>query len=97
MTRRPVVAFVREVVTQWQHDRVLSHGAALAYYALFSLAPLLILVIAIVGLAFGRAAAEACYSDEWKAMVAAKYGVRPEIVYMAAPVTVDNVSHQILA
>ena len=44
-----------------------------------------------------RAAAEACYGEEWKAMVAAKYGVRPEIVYMAVPVTVDNVSHQILA
>ena len=44
-----------------------------------------------------RAAAEACYSDEWQAMVAAKYGVRPEIVYMHAPVTVDNMAHQILA
>jgi hypothetical protein len=44
-----------------------------------------------------RAAAEACYSDEWQAMVAAKYGVRPEIVYMHVPVTVDNVAHQILA
>jgi hypothetical protein len=30
-------------------------------------------------------------------MVAAKYGVRPEIVYMHVPVTVDNVAHQILA
>jgi len=27
----------------------------------------------------------------------ARNGVRPEIVYMAVPVTVDNVSHQILA
>ena len=44
-----------------------------------------------------RAAAEACYTDEWKATVAAKYGVRPEIVYMHVPVTVDNVAHQILA
>lgn len=44
-----------------------------------------------------RAAAEACYTDEWKAMVAAKYGARPEIVYMYVPVTVDNVAHAILA
>ncbi len=58
MKRPPLMDFVREVVTQWQEDRVLSQGAALAYYTLFSLAPLLVLVIAVVGLAFGRAAAE---------------------------------------
>jgi len=44
-----------------------------------------------------RAAAEACYTDEWKATVAAKYGARPEITYMHVPVTVDNVAHTILA
>ena len=51
-------AFLREVVGQWQADRALSHGAALAYYALFSMAPLLVLVIAVAGLALGRAAAQ---------------------------------------
>ena len=43
-----------------------------------------------------RAAAEACYTEEWKAMVASKYGTQPEILYMHIPVTVDNVTHQIL-
>ena len=33
-------------------------GAALAYYAVFSLAPLLVIIIAIAGLAFGEAAAQ---------------------------------------
>jgi len=33
-------------------------GAALAYYALFSIAPLLLLVIAVAGLVFGRDAAQ---------------------------------------
>jgi membrane protein len=55
---RSVIAFLREVVSQWQADRALSHGAALAYYALFSMAPLLVLVIAVAGLALGQAAAE---------------------------------------
>lgn len=53
-----ISAFLREVYTQWSADRALTHGAALAYYTLFSLAPLLVLVIAVAGLAFGRAAAE---------------------------------------
>lgn len=59
MNERPSVgAFLREVYAQWSEDRALTHGAALAYYTLFSLAPLLVLVIAIAGLAFGKAAAE---------------------------------------
>lgn len=33
-------------------------GAAIAYYAAFSLAPLLLLIIAVAGLAFGREAAQ---------------------------------------
>ena len=44
-----------------------------------------------------RADADACYTEEWKAMVADKYGARPEITYMNIPVTVDNVTHEILA
>jgi membrane protein len=51
-------SFLGEVLDKWRADRALSHGAALAYYALFSLAPLLVLVIAVAGLALGRAAAQ---------------------------------------
>ncbi|HTO08545.1 MAG TPA: YihY/virulence factor BrkB family protein [Myxococcota bacterium] len=51
-------AFVREVFDEWSKDDALSLGAALAYYTIFSMAPLLVLVIAIAGLVFGRAAAE---------------------------------------
>jgi len=54
----PVVALLREVLAQWRKDRALAHGAALAYYTLFSMAPLLVLVIAVAGLALGRAAAQ---------------------------------------
>ncbi len=42
----------------WMDDFAPSMGAALAYYTLFSLAPLLVLVIAIAGLAFGQDAAQ---------------------------------------
>ena len=38
-------------------------GAAIAYYTVFSLAPMLVIVIAIAGLAFGRQAAEGALFD----------------------------------
>jgi membrane protein len=43
----------------WMDDYAPSMGAALSYYTLFSLAPLLVLVIAIAGLVFGQDAAQA--------------------------------------
>ena len=41
----------------WLDDYAPSMGAALAYYTMFSLAPLLLIVIAIAGLVFGQDAA----------------------------------------
>jgi len=53
-----VFAFLREVIDEWQRDAALTLGAALAYYTMFAMAPLLVLVIAVAGLALGRAAAQ---------------------------------------
>ena len=58
MRLREIGDFAREVVGEWQRDNALSHGAALAYYTLFSLTPLLVLIIIIAGLVLGRAAAQ---------------------------------------
>jgi hypothetical protein len=42
-----------------------------------------------------KADAEACYTEEWKAMVTEKYGVAPYILYADVPVSVDNVLNTI--
>lgn len=46
-----------ETVNEWVNDRASRKGAALAFYTVFSLAPILILSIAIAGLFFGKEAA----------------------------------------
>jgi membrane protein len=48
----------------WIADRAPSMGAAMAYYMVFSLAPMLILVIAIAGLVFGQAAAQGAIVEQ---------------------------------
>jgi membrane protein len=48
----------RRSVSAWIEDYAPSMGAALAYYTLFSVAPLLVIVIAIAGLFFGAEAAQ---------------------------------------
>ena len=48
---------LKDTAAEWSRDEVPRLGAALAYYATFSLAPLLIIAVAISGLVFGREAA----------------------------------------
>src|SRR5690349_19601485 len=43
----------KQSVSSWSDDYAPSMGAALSYYTLFSIAPLLIIVIAVAGLFFG--------------------------------------------
>src|SRR5471032_3684290 len=48
---------IRKSGIAWIDDYAPSMGAALAYYTLFSIAPLLIIAIAVAGLFFGQEAA----------------------------------------
>lgn len=49
---------IRETATEWQADKISLWAAALAYYTTFSLAPLLVIAIAIAGAVFGQDAAQ---------------------------------------
>ena len=49
---------IKESFKGWQEDGALDLGAALAYYTIFSLAPLLLLVTAVAGLVWGREAVQ---------------------------------------
>ena len=51
-------SLINEVLKSWRQDRISSLAAALAYYTLFSLAPLLLICIAITGALFGEEAAQ---------------------------------------
>jgi len=55
---KTISRMVRQTALEWHRDNALRLSAALAYYTAFSIAPLLIIVISVVGLAFGRDATE---------------------------------------
>ncbi|HYG54605.1 MAG TPA: YihY/virulence factor BrkB family protein [Burkholderiales bacterium] len=52
-----MISLFKQALKAWSDDYVPSMGAALAYYTLFSIAPLLLIVIGVAGLVFGEAAA----------------------------------------
>jgi membrane protein len=55
---KALAAVVKDACFAWFADNAPSMGAALAFYALFSLAPVLIIAVAIAGFGFGKHAAE---------------------------------------
>ncbi len=67
-------SLVEQSVDAWLEDRAPSMGAALAYYTAFSLAPLLIIAIAVAGVMFGRDAAQAAVVSQLQGLLGAAGG-----------------------
>jgi membrane protein len=57
MNWRTIWSLLKETVDEWQRDKVSQMAAALAYYTLFSIAPLLVIAVAVAGAVFGQEAA----------------------------------------
>jgi membrane protein len=62
-------SMIRQTFSEWSNDKAGRLGAALSYYTVFSLAPLLLIVISIAGLAFGRAAAEGSIFNQLSGLI----------------------------
>ncbi|PSO83710.1 MAG: ribonuclease BN [Cyanobacteria bacterium QS_5_48_63] len=58
MNPTAILGLLRETITEWQADKASRLAAALAYYTVFSLAPLLIIAVATAGTIFGQEAAK---------------------------------------
>ena len=58
MTFQDVAGLIKATFSEWSEDKAERLAAALAYYSVIALAPLVVIVIAIAGLVFGRDAAQ---------------------------------------
>jgi membrane protein len=61
---RDLPGMLKAAFADWKDDNAPRLGAALAYYTIFSLAPLLLIAVAIAGLVFGREAAQGRVVEE---------------------------------
>jgi membrane protein len=62
-------ALVKVAAADWSADRASRLGAALAYYTTFSIVPLLIVIIGIIGLVFGQEAAQSAIMAQLTALM----------------------------
>jgi membrane protein len=61
-----VWSLLRQTASRWSGHKASLMGAALAYYSVFSLGPLMVIAIAIAGLVFGDDAARGEVSGQLK-------------------------------
>ena len=58
-----------QAANAWMDDHAQSMGAALSYYAVFSIAPLLLIAISVAGLVFGQDAAQGAVVDQLQGLI----------------------------
>jgi membrane protein len=80
-------ALLAESIVGFINDNALSHGAAMAFYATISLAPILLIVVAIAGMAFGNDAAQLALSAQLSGLM----GPQSAELLQA---TLENASHK---
>lgn len=83
----------KQTVHEWSDDKAPRLGAALAYYTVFSIAPLIVIVIAIAGFWFGRQAAQDQIFNEISSLIGQKGAEAIGSMLQAA----DKPSHGIIA
>jgi len=66
------VQLFKNAIDAFNEDYASSMGAALAYYTTFSLAPVLVVVIAVAGLVFGQVAARGEIVDQLRGLIGAE-------------------------
>lgn len=74
LNAKSLFGLVKESFQEWQTDGALDLGAALAYYAIFSLAPLLLIVIGVAGLVWGREAVQGQLMGQLQGLVGEQGG-----------------------
>src|SRR5215467_5282941 len=72
---RQIGSLLLDAFNAWSADNAGHLGAALAYYALFSTAPILVVVIGIVGMIYGASAAQGRI-DPWLLQLLGSEGAR---------------------
>jgi membrane protein len=69
MNLKQVWSMIKDTFASWLDDYAPSMGAALSYYTLFSIAPLLLIVISTAGLIFGQDAVRGEIFDQFRGLM----------------------------
>jgi membrane protein len=84
MSLKETIDVLKQTFSEWMEDQAPTLGAALAYYTVFSLAPLLIISISIAGLVFSKEAAQGQIFDQLRGLLGDESGRAMEVMVQNA-------------
>lgn len=71
---RKISPLLKNSISGFIADSALSHAAAIAYFTIFAIGPLLIIIIAVAGLVFGADAVRHAIVDQFSGLMGSKSG-----------------------
>lgn len=69
MSPRRIIGLLKQTLDEWLDDRGFTRSASLSYYTVFSIAPLLLIAVAVAGFVFGQDAVTGQLHEELQGMV----------------------------
>jgi membrane protein len=89
MKKFSIFSILKQTLKSWSDDNIMFVSAALAYYTTFSLAPLIVICIAVAGLFFGKEAVQSELLDQISATLgpASEQQIRTMITKAMNPTT----------
>lgn len=81
----------REAYEGWSRDNAFKMSAALSYYTLFSLSPLLVIVVSIAGMVYGAEAARGELQHQLEGVVGPQPAEAIQFILASSPTTSSNI------
>lgn len=91
MKIKDLLPLLKNTVQEWSEDKASRLAAALSYYTIFSLAPLLVIIIAIAGLVFGEETAQQALVGQIEWLVGEEGAFAIQEMIAGASQTEDNI------
>src|SRR4051794_10273017 len=85
-----IFSFAKKVILEFFDDNVLKYSASLSYYTVFSLAPMIIIIITICGQVFGKEATQGKVYMELKDMVGSEAALQIQDIIKNIHLTKDT-------
>src|SRR6476620_5641839 len=85
-----IYSYIKQVFKEFSADNILKYSASLAYYTVFSIAPLLVIVTTLSGIFFGKEAVNGEVYNQLKELVGSAAAIQIQDIIKNIHLTGNN-------
>ncbi|MGH2648461.1 MAG: YihY/virulence factor BrkB family protein, partial [Ginsengibacter sp.] len=87
---RDIFSYIKKVFVEFSADNILKYSASLAYYTVFSIAPLLVIISTLSGIFFGKEAVNGELFNQLKGLIGAEAAIQIQEIVKNIHLTGNN-------